>query len=278
LQYIIYADESDENGSYFANFYGGVLVRSPHLPEVLRRLKNKKEELNLRGRVKWQKVTWQYLNKYRALMEEFFDLVDGDLVKVRIMFRQRTRVAVGLTEEQKDNAYYLLYYQFLKHAFGLQYAADPRGLPITVRFYLDQRSGTQEKKARFKSFIAALGHQPQFRAARISFPLDQIAEVSIGDHDLLQCVDIVLGAMQFRLNDWHKKKPDGQRRREKRTIAKHDLYKAIHARVNAIYPRFNIGISTGTGDDLSNRWKHRYRHWNFEPADSRHDPTRVKPK
>jgi hypothetical protein len=278
LEYVIYADESEENGPYFSNFYGGLLVRSPDFPAVLERLKTTKAELHLHGRVKWQKMTPQYLDKYVALMGTFLDLVEHDLVKVRIMFQHRTRVAVGLTDEQKSNTYYLLYYQFLKHAFGLQHAADPRGMPVSVRLYLDQRSGTNERKAQFKSYIAALGSQPQFKAARISFPLDQIAEVAISDHDLLQCLDVVLGAMQFRLNDWHKRVPEGKTRRAGRTIAKEKLYKAILARVRSMHPGFNIGISTGTKGDLANRWRDRYRHWNFTPSESRHDPTRVKPK
>jgi hypothetical protein len=278
LEYIIYADESDEGGPFYANFYGGLLVRSPHLPEVLTHLKEAKQRLRLNGKVKSDKVTPQYLGKYTALMEGLFDLVERDLVKIRIMFQHRTHVAVGLTAEQKSNTYYLLYYQFLKHAFGLRYAADPRGLPVAVRLYLDRRSGTQERKTQFRNYIAALGSQPQFRAARISFHPEQIVEVAIDDHDLLQCIDIVLGAMQYRLNDWHKRVPEGATRRAKRTIAKEKLYKAILARVLRLYPGFNIGITTGMKGDPANRWRDRYRHWDFEPSESRSDPTRVKPK
>jgi Protein of unknown function (DUF3800) len=278
VEYIIYADESDEEGPYFSNFYGGLLVRSPHLPYVLEQLRKTKTELHLHGRAKWQKVTAQYLDKYLALMEAFFDLVDADLVKVRVMFQHRTHVAVGLTDEQKRTTYHLLYYQFLKHAFGLQHAADPRGHSVAVRFYLDQRGGTDEKRAQFRSYIAALGNQPQFRAAKILFPADQITEVALADHDLLQCLDVVLGAMQFRLNDRHKAKPSGAKRRAARTVAKEKLYKAILARVRTIHPGFNIGITTGTKGDRANRWKQAYRHWDFTPSESRYDPTRVKPK
>jgi hypothetical protein len=277
LQYVIYADESEESGPYFAHFYGGLLVRSPDLPIVLDQLKKAKEDLNLGGKVKWQKVTPQYLDKYMALMNTFFDLVESDLIKVRVMFLHRTNVAVGLNEEQKRNSYYLLYYQFLKHAFGLQYSNDGRS-PISVRFYLDRRSGTKDQKAQFKSYIAALEHQPQFRRARIVFPSDQIAEVTVVDHDLLQCLDVVVGAMQFRLNDFHKKKPEGEKRRAGRTIAKEKLYRSILARIRRMHPGFNIGISTGINGDPTNRWRHRYRHWEFVPSKSRHDPSRVKPK
>jgi hypothetical protein len=84
--------------------------------------------------------------------------------------------------------------------------------------------------------------------------------------------------MQFRLNDWHLKKPPGQRRRAPRTVAKEKLYKMILGRIRRIYPGFNIGESTGIQGDIANRWRHPYRHWKFLPSDRRYDRTRVKPK
>ena len=74
---------------------------------------------------------------------------------------------------------------------------------------------------------------------------DQIAEVDSHEHSILQAVDVVLGSMQFRLNDFHRAKPPGQARRGKKTIAKEKLYKRISQRIRSIYPNFNIGISTG---------------------------------
>ncbi len=277
MEYIIYADESEERGTYFAHFYGGALVRSADLPAVLERLKAAKAALRFGGKIKWQKVTAQYLFKYMELMDVFFDLVESDVVKIRVMFLHRTNVPVGLTEDQKKNSYYLLYYQFLKNAFGLQHSTHGAE-PASVRFYLDRRSATHEQKAQFKAYIASLEQQPQFRNARILFPAEQIAEVAISDHDLLQCLDVVVGAMQFRLNDFHLKKPEGAKRRAARTVAKEKLYKMILRRIRRIHPNFNIGISTGTDGDPANHWRHPYRHWEFMPKESRYDPGRVKPK
>jgi hypothetical protein len=85
-EYIIYCDESIDNGKYFSNFYGGVLVRSSDLQQVQKILLNRKTELNLLKEAKWSKVTEQYLTKYLGLMETFFDLVEVDKIKTRIMF------------------------------------------------------------------------------------------------------------------------------------------------------------------------------------------------
>lgn len=89
---------------------------------------------------------------------------------------------------------------------------------------------------------------------------------------LLQCVDVVLGAMQFRLNDKHKEKPEGSRTRGKRTIAKEGVYRHILARIQQVYPRFNISLPTSLRDDMTNLWKDPYRHWLFVPKDAQQRP------
>ena len=171
----------------------------------------------------------------------------------------------------------MLYYQFLKHAFGLPFAnRGPQ--PVSIRVNLDQLPSNREDSATFKSFVVGLNQNSQFRAARIRYHKDQIAEVDSHDHVLLQCLDVVLGAMCFRLNDKHKEKPPGERKRGKRTIAKEKLYKFLLGRIREIYPNFNIGVSTGTQGDRANRWNHPYRHWKFIPKDHEIDETKTKPK
>ncbi len=276
-EFILYTDESVKDGKFFANFYGGVLIRSEDLELVRRELQESAVAVGLTAEIKWQKVSSGYLDRYITLMDTFFDLVAAGRIKVRIMFTQTMHVPKGLTKEQRENAYQLLYYQFLKHAFGLQFSNDS-GDPIRLRIMLDQLPDTAEKNARFKGYIAALQHSRQFRAARIQVPQDQISEVRSHDHIILQCLDVVLGAMPFRLNDHHLAKPEGARARGARTIAKEKLYKHMNARIRAIHPHFNIGITTGTDGDRTARWRDPYRHWRFLPADSEVDTTRTKKK
>lgn len=273
-EYLIYCDESIDNGKYFSNFYGGVLVRSSDLGQVQKVLQDRKIELNLLKEAKWSKVTDQYLSKYLGLMETFFDLVEADKIKTRIMFTQNNIVAKSLRSEQLENEYFLLYYQFVKHAFGLQYS-NPTNSPIQVRLYFDDLPDTREKVASFKAYIAGLNHFRQFEDANIKISLNQIAEVKSHDHAIMQCLDVVLGSMQFRLNDKHKEKPEGSRFRGKRTIAKEKLYKYISQRIRKIYPNFNIGVSTARSD-VRNSWLHPYRHWLFKPREHEIDVSKTK--
>lgn len=264
MEYIIFCDESDKQGKYFGNFYAGALVRSADWGDVVRTLEQMKSQLDL-GEVKWSKVSERYLDKYLQMMSAFFDLVEQDKVKVRVMFTHNYVQPVGLTKDQKEHEYFLLYYQFIKHAFGLRYSNPGTGI-IYLRLYFDQFPDTKEKAGRFKEYIHDLQLTEEFRNAHLSIRRSDITEVISHDHVILQCMDVVLGSMSFRLNDKHKEKPPGSRRRGKKTVAKEKLYNYINGRIRRMLPGFNIGISTGLRGDMTNSWGHPYSHWCFTPT------------
>src|SRR5262249_556764 len=126
---------------------------------------------------------------------------------------------------------------------------------------------TAEQIERFRSFLVGLSKRPEFRHRGITIAREDVTDVVSHDHDVLQCLDIVLGAMNFKLNDLHREIPQGKRRRSKRTRNKEHLYKHINARIRALYPGFNVGISTGQRADDS-RWSDPYRHWLLMPKKS----------
>jgi hypothetical protein len=268
MQYIIYTDESEKKGKYYGNFYGGALIRSIDFDQINADIKRMKEELNIYGEIKWQKVSERYVSKYIEIMELFFDYVKMDKIKVRIMFTHNLFQPVGLNKSQEGNEYFLLYYQFFKHIFGLQYS-NPSREPISLYILMDQLPDTKEKNEEFKRFIYNLQYQDIFWESNIHFnSLDDIGEAKSHDHVILQCLDVVLGAIEFRLNEKHKEIPEGKKRRGKRTRAKEALYKYINRRIRDIYPGFNIGITTGIST-VKDRWNHPYRHWKFEPKEFR---------
>jgi hypothetical protein len=274
-EYVLYCDESIRDGPYYSNFYGGALIAASHLENVRSKLQRAREDLNLHGEVKWQKVTSPYLEKYKRLMDCFFDEIAAGRVKVRIMFRQNARKARGLTPVQVAESYYRLYYQFIKHAFGFARVPKHSG-PIALRVYFDQFPDTGEQVARFRGFILGLNKSKAFRSVQLSIRESDLTEVRSHDHVILQCLDIVLGAMAFRLNDLHKAIPKGKRRRGARTVAKERLYKHIHSRICAMKPRFNIGITTGGSP--ADRWAQPYLHWAFLPKDHEYDADLTKPR
>ena len=94
---------------------------------------------------------------------------------------------------------------------------------------------------------------------------ESIYEVDSKKHILMQCIDVVLGAMAFRLNDLHKEKPKGTMQRGKRTIAKEKLYKHINKKIRETRTNFNIGKSTSLDGNYQNTFNNPYMHWIFTP-------------
>ena len=266
MEYILYCDESSSNGPLYSDFFGGCLINSKDWIAIENAIKADKERLNLTGEIKWTKVTAQYLDKYVQIMEMFFSFIREGKVKVRIMFRSNNDYpSNNRGPHSDDDKYFKLYYQFLKNAFGLKYITSEE--PVSLRIYLDQLPDTKEKASRFKAYVRNIPNIRDFADAksRICIREGDVAEVRSHEHVLLQCTDIVLGAMYFRLNNLHMEKPEGKHVRGKRTIAKEKLYKYINAQICSILPHFNIGISTGKRGYEYPDWELPYSHWRFIP-------------
>ena len=275
-QYLIYSDESYIKGQYFSNFYCGALVEYNKLKKINDILNKKKEELHLFGEIKWSKVTATYLNKYTEIINLYFDFIKRNDIKIRIMFRQNAYVFEQLPKEKYENQFQLLYYQFIKNSFGLDFCNEfPNKNIVQLKLYFDQLPDTIEKNNEFKEHILYLNN---LFDSNIFIKKEDIVEVNSKSHVILQCMDIILGAMNFRLNDLHKVKVEGTNKRGKTTIAKEKLYKTILSHIKEIHPYFNIGISTTLNGDYRNLWYDPYRHWRFQTKGSKLDKSLTKKK
>ena len=114
-------------------FMDGALVKVTDIQDIEKQLNSKKEELNLNGEIKWTKVTGNYLDKYIEMINLFFSFIKSGKIKFRVMFGQNAYVTDGLTKEHTDNEYSILYYYFLKSAFGLKFC-NPKPFKNKVNF------------------------------------------------------------------------------------------------------------------------------------------------
>ena len=262
MEYILYCDESVAKGSKFSDFFGGCIVEAGRQTAISEQLNAKKLALGMNAEVKWTKVSEPYVEKYCELIHLFFDFVRSGDIKVRIMFCKT--VNQHSTAEEHDQRYFKLYYQFLKHSFGFKTNRDITG-DYYVHFYLDELPDHTEKANEFKQFLCGLPAIQDMKGTGLHIRERDIGEVHSHDHVLLQCIDVILGAMQFRLNDLHLVIPEGKHRRGKKTIAKEKVYKFILAEICTIHPVFNIGVSTGARGRENPHWTSPYEHWEFVP-------------
>jgi hypothetical protein len=140
---IIYCDESLEKGRYFSHFYGGALLESNNRQKIEGTLRQAKIDNNLFAELKWTKITFSYKEKYIAFIKVFFDLITAGDIKIRVMFTQNSNKPTGLEEYQIGNQYWLLYYQLVKHAFGLMYCGAHQ-ITTRISLYLDDVPDTKE--------------------------------------------------------------------------------------------------------------------------------------
>ena len=268
VEYIIYSDESVSKGEYFSDFFGGALVTNTNFNEVNSALEAKKQELNLTGEIKWTKTSVAYLEKYKQMMDLFFSFVKQNKVKLRIMFQESGHSYSPLHQEQIANRYHLLYYQFIKHAFGLVYHDGPADEPVYLKLYFDKMPVSIPENDAFKAHIAYLQNLWQFRKARIIIRHDDIAEIDSHKHCIQQCMDIVLGAMAFRLNNKHLEIPPGATEPGNKTKAKEALFNHIFELIKDADGIADFDITKTTLPDRArDRWIIPYRHWKFLAAE-----------
>jgi hypothetical protein len=263
--YIIYADESVKKGRFFSNFFGGALLAASEQEPISRELESVKFDLGLTHEVKWQHVDQSCVDRYIAFVRAYFAYVATSRLKVRIMFTQNMRVPKNLEKRHYDDQYFILYYEFIKYAFGLKYADHNPYQAVLVRILPDKIPDTQERIDRFKDYLCRIPYSAFMRGDNLVIPRDFIADVNSKEHVILQGLDLILGSMASKLNGKLDEKPAGKKRRGKRTLAKEKLYKVINQEIRKIYPNFNVGISTGCHYGPSDRWTHPYRHWLFTP-------------
>jgi hypothetical protein len=263
--FYIFCDESLKKGKFYSNFYGGLIIDKIEFEKVKNALTSRVQDLEIENtELKWGNVNTFKLEQYKSIIDTFFEFIKSNVIKIRIMFTDNRFIANNLSKEHNDNQYHILYYHFLKLAFGLKFLNSD--IPIDLEIFFDKLPDSDKKNEQFKNYIYGIQFLPEFTEAKISIKKDSIYEVDSKKHILMQCLDVVLGAMAFRLNDLHKEIPDGAKRRGKRTLAKEKLYKHINKKIRETRANFNVGITTGIDGDYQNIFFHPYRHWLFIPS------------
>jgi hypothetical protein len=245
------------------------MVRSSDREAIENELLSLKSQLGLAGEIKWTRVRPFNWERVALVLDRFFDFVEADRLKLRYMWLdQLFGNPAALNDFHREFGYYILYYFFLVFCFGLPWHDLPE--PVQVEFFPDTLPDQPEKRRSFRNFLLWCHGARRFRE-RSPFRIISVGDVDSKSHLLLQCVDVIIGAVGFRLNKLHEiRQHDG--RRGEGTKVKELLYKRIVARIGRIdmaqrgRRAFGVGVNTSTGT-FENCWRLRFRQWNFRRPD-----------
>lgn len=183
----IYCDESSiealsDKAAHRYAAIGGVWIHSSYRTELKEKINEIKQQYNVQGELKWNKISPKYKNLYCDLIDYFFSTT-------RIRFR-----VILINSEKIDNEYfnassaelgfYKFYYQLIKHWIydGNQY-----------NIFLDHKTNSNRNRIKeLKSFLAYSNCNAQISQVQALH-----SHQSIG----IQLADVLTGAVAAKFNN-----------------------------------------------------------------------------
>lgn len=231
IRYEIYADEAWTHSSppllRYHCFFGGIFGSQSLLGRLETELIKIKQVNNLASaEVKWSALKPAKLLAYIQLIDCFFDHLDSANLTYRQMFRDRSFVYCdqsGNTSSEKTelDVQFMLFYQFIKHSFGIQFLPVIHDVKHEILVRLDGHS-SQRHKDDLECYINNL-NQHWGRN-------DIIVKASFIDSkssNVLQLCDVIMGAAGSYGNKQHQLRSNGQRGMTKAQKPRYDLSKYI---------------------------------------------------
>lgn len=262
-KYIITCDESTRNGARYSYFYGGVIVPENKYEGISKKLNMYKEHIGLPHEMKRTKIDLSNVARYIEMLDFFFTFVKSGDIRVRVMFSDnRDLEAIPKKENQ---TFVKFYYLFIRHAFALPYAGED----IRLRLIFDELPESTETRNEFKTYlINNLTHIPNADVKNAVFiKRDSIEEVDSKKHIILQCADVIVGIIDFILNDFHNQ----TNVKSKKWHAKHKLAEVLLDYINQLHPGFQLCTTTRPTKGI-NAWLDKYRHFVYKKTRNKRAP------
>ncbi len=203
--------------------------------------------------IKREKINPLNVANYKKVIEQFFRYVRAGDIKVRIMYSPNNEL--NQYPHGQDYLYTKLYYVFIKRAFSVFYAGED----INLKIFMDELPEKLKINKSFKKhLISGIIHAPENAQNKVSLYKGNIFEVDSKDHTVLQCIDVILGTIEFYINST----PEDLT--SKRGKAKEDMFNFIYNNyIINLCPNFNFNISTGYFNCLK-AWNSPYKHLVFK--------------
>lgn len=250
-RYVVVCDESTRHGLNYSYFYGGAILKESNYQKI-------NEVLNLYstskglGEVKRTKITLTNYRNYIELLDLFFTYVKSSDIKARVMFSKNEELDV--LPKSLDETYCKFYYLFLRYAFSIYYV----GQNVSLRLIFDDLPETKAACKKLKTYLVNnLNSVVIERGNRVSLKAGDIEEVNSKKHMVMQCMDVIMGLVDFHLN------ATTEERESKRGQARTYVLKFVLSKINEIHDNF---VLTETTMPINSHkgWKDCYKHFVFK--------------
>lgn len=266
-KYQIFADEAwthQHPPNRYHTFFGGIFGKE----SATDRLSSELLKIRSASKFKNQEVKWSTLSPanfdfYKSLVDCIFLHISKGDIKYRQMFLDRAYQYDGPKDSSELDVQYKLYYQFIKHTFGIQYLS---GHDIEILIRLDGHS-SQKHKDNLQKFVE---EDIPNKISRNDISLN-VTYIDSRKHINLQVCDVLMGSAGYYGNKYFLRREAKQRGMTEKQKIKFELAKYIYNKLRSIDANdrgskaFNWFESTGIDGDLQNNLNHKMRIWKFIP-------------
>ena len=232
-KYIIVCDESNKKGSNYSYFYGGAMLLEHNYEKIGTIINDYKTKLGF-NELKRTKISEKNCVDYIKVLDLFFTFVRSGDIKLRMMFAPNNEL-ISIPKPE-NHTYTKFYFAFIKNAFNIFFANKN----ISLRLIFDDLPETKEQCDTFKQYLVEkINNNKSKRGLNsVTISASQIEEVDSTKHPILQCVDVIIGCIEFYLNT-----PRSQQI-SKRARAKFKVFDKIWLEISRINPEFNLTTTT----------------------------------
>ena len=250
-RYVIVCDESTRHGKSYSYFYGGAIIKESNYQKINNILSMYSCSKNL-GEIKRTKIDLYNYKNYIEVLELFFTFIKSSDIKARVMFAKNDEL--DIIPKSQDETYCKFYYLFLRYAFSLYYAKKD----ISLRVVVDDLPETKDACIKFKTYLVNnLNNIKLADCNRVSLIEKDIEEVDSKKHLILQCMDVIMGLVDFSLNSTEQ---DFSSNRGK---AKLLVWNFIKEQILEIHPDFIFDTTTQPLYSIKG-WKDVYKHFTYK--------------
>ncbi|HRI50280.1 MAG TPA: hypothetical protein PLW65_08860 [Pseudomonadota bacterium] len=273
VDYELYADEAWTHINPPLNrywcFFGGVFGETAPLDRLNKELKAIKKSHGMTCEIKWTNLKATNSSCCKEMIDCLFNNIRISNIKYRQMFLDRSLIRIpnpGESPCSDLDIQFKLYYQFIKHAFGLRYLPTIPGRNANILLRLDEHSSLKHM-ADLTNFVQ---HLPTYWG-RSDLTM-QVSFVKSSRNEQLQICDLMMGAAGSHGNKMSLRRANGRRGMTDKQMLRHDLAVYIYEHMRKLDSEergsraFNWFESTGLQGDPANHHFHKARIWKFKPS------------